>query len=97
MIVKGRITATGTAEEMASRSRRGVRIRFRLSGEAWALAPGALRAPASRVGDVVEVSGVDEVAYLRKAISWSETVGHRLHDLEVHRPSLSDVYLELVG
>ncbi len=96
MIVGGRIVANGTTDEISKLSTRGVSVRFRLPPAAWAQFPDALLRHADRDGDLVEVSGVDEIAYLQSALSWSQESGWRLRDLEVRRPSLDDVYFALV-
>ena len=97
MIVGGRIGIEGTAEEMASRTSRGVRICFRVAPSGWTDAPASLCQAAIRRGDLVEVHVDDEIHYLRQLIEWSRASGHPLRDLEVTRPNLGDVYLELVG
>jgi ABC-2 type transport system ATP-binding protein len=96
MILEGRITAEGTAAEMARRGEGGVRIRFRVDPRAWGTAPDYLSSPATLSGELVEVLDVDEIEYLAQAIEWSRVHGSRLRELEVRRPTLGDVYLELV-
>ncbi len=97
MIVGGRIVAEGTTEELSQRSTRGVRIRFRLSAEAWPRVPDVLLERAERHEDVAEVTGVDEVTYLRSVFSWAQMSGCQVRDLEVRRPSLEDVYFDLIS
>lgn len=97
MIVDGRVVADGTTADIARLSGRGVSIRFRLVPEAWSYLPDDLLEHATRNDDTLEIRGVDELAYLHDAISWSQSSGWRLIDLEVRRPTLEDVYFELAA
>ena len=96
MIVGGRVVVAGTAAEISQMGVRGARIRFRLSAEGWSRLPVALLEGLERHADVAAVSGVDEISYLRSVLSWSQASGCPMHDLEVRRASLEDVYFHLI-
>jgi ABC-2 type transport system ATP-binding protein len=90
IINDGRIVAEGPPEEIGGDERRISRIRFRAPG---AELPDGL---AARDG-WVELRTATPVADLARLCGWATECGVDLPDLEVVRPSLEDVYLELTA
>jgi ABC-2 type transport system ATP-binding protein len=94
VIAKGQFVATGTPDTVGGRAEAAVRIAFLApSGVAAADLPVA----AVDVGGVMEVRTLDEVRVLHTLTGWALERGVALDGLVVDRPSLEDVYLELVG
>jgi ABC-2 type transport system ATP-binding protein len=96
VIARGEIVAEGSPTTLGDRHRSGTRIRFRLP-------PGTGEAPAS-VGRLqpspdgsVEMVVPDPVRELHELTTWALDRGIELEGLEVSRPTLEDVYLELTG
>jgi ABC-2 type transport system ATP-binding protein len=93
IISGGQIVAEGTPGELGGRQLAATEIRFQAG-------PGddGLPAPfdtASRDGGVVSVHTQSPVEDLNRLTSWALERGIELSELEVRRPSLEDVYLEL--
>jgi ABC-2 type transport system ATP-binding protein len=93
IISGGQIVAEGTPGELGGRRLAATEIRFQAG-------PGddGLPAPfdtASRDGGVVSVHTQSPVEDLNRLTSWALERGIELSELEVRRPSLEDVYLEL--
>ncbi|MEJ7893400.1 MAG: ABC transporter ATP-binding protein [Solirubrobacteraceae bacterium] len=93
IINAGRIVADGPPNELGDRAGRTV-IRFTLPD---GVAVGDLPIAASAHGARVEAIVAKPLEPLRSLTSWAAERGHELADLEVERPSLEDVYLELTG
>lgn len=95
VIARGRIVAEGHPSTLGGREERLARIRFRTPREPLPAALGELAS--------VETSGWTEVASqapveaLHRLTGWALEQGVELDGLEVIRPSLEDVYLELAG
>jgi ABC-2 type transport system ATP-binding protein len=92
IIDHGRIVAGGTPETLGGRDG-GAVIRF-------ALPPGALLeeipvAGALANGRFIEIETASPTRSLHELTSWAVQWGYELDQLEVARPSLEDVYLEL--
>jgi ABC-2 type transport system ATP-binding protein len=97
VLAAGRIVATGTPRTLAGRDSATSRISFTLPPE---VRLGDLPEPA-RVGATlddarrVSLRSTVPMAVLGALAPWAEEHGCPLRDIEVHRPRLEDVYLEL--
>jgi ABC-2 type transport system ATP-binding protein len=97
ILARGRIVAQGKPDELESGRGGGATvIRFRLPAGTTA------EQAAAAAGEDVEVSGNAATVQTRRPqralyglTGWAEREGIELADLEVHRPSLEDVFLEL--
>ena len=92
VISGGRIVAEGDPATLGGRERRRAVIRFRHTGELPVGIPG--EAVRDHNGWVT-ISTTTPTADLAVLTAWAG--GRELEGLEVHRPSLEDVYLELAG
>jgi ABC-2 type transport system ATP-binding protein len=96
VMVAGRIVAEGTPATLGGRDRADAVIRFRLGTANDTALPEALQARAERdrSGDVTlrTPAPLDDLAALA---AWSREHGIAVTDLDVRRPQLEDVYLEL--
>ena len=96
IIARGEIVARGTPASLGGRDTAATRLRFRLPAGAAEL-PDALRSQAT-VGDGgVEIATEDPTRTLHELTGWALESGVQLDSLEVTRPSLEDVYLEITG
>ncbi len=93
----GRVIAQGTPEELAASAGAATVISFRLPA-------GASEADLPTVGDgtrlagtIVEVRSQDATVDVHALTAWAVGRGLRLDGLTLARPSLEDVYLDLVG
>ena len=84
VIKAGEIVAEGTPATLGRRDEAATRITFTL--------PPGKRAPLAPGSETHEPAKA-----LQELTSWALTNGVDLHDLEVRRPSLEDVYLELIA
>jgi ABC-2 type transport system ATP-binding protein len=92
VISNGRIVAEGPPAVIGNRERARARIRYRLAG--GATPPGDLVAPPGPDG-LIELVPDDLTAALHRLTGWALDQHVELTGLEVTRPSLEDVYLEL--
>jgi ABC-2 type transport system ATP-binding protein len=98
ILAAGEIVAEGTPSELGSRSERETEISFRLpEGAAADDLPPAVRAIAAVEGERVTLSVPDPVGPLRELTEWASRRAAGLPELEVRRPNLEDIYLELTG
>ena len=94
VISKGRIVAEGPPATLAGRDRMQARISFR---------PPAGHVDLPPIGEWTQDSGQavltveDPTEPLHRLTRWALDEGISLEGLEVHRPTLEDVYLELTG
>jgi ABC-2 type transport system ATP-binding protein len=96
IIAAGRIVAQGSPGELAGATNAGVRISFPLPADlAGADLPGKLGAAV--VNGEVRLQADDPVPVLHELTSWALERRIPLTGLEVRRPSLEDVYLELTA
>jgi ABC-2 type transport system ATP-binding protein len=97
VIVAGQIVAEGTPGTLAGREHAAVEIRFALpSGARVDDLPGEVRtALVDSDGDRVVAHSASPLTVLGPLVRWAEARGADLADLEVRRPSLEDVYLNL--
>jgi len=95
VIAKGRIVAEGTPGTLGGRERMAATIRFTLPDGAGTL-PEALRGLArSTANGRVVLESREPLADVKALAEWALARGLDLPDLDVRRPSLEDVYLEL--
>jgi ABC-2 type transport system ATP-binding protein len=96
IIAEGRIVALGSPSELAGSGDAAAQISFRLpAGIAGADLPEKLGAAVGN-GEV-RLRADDPVSVLHELTSWALERRIPLADLEVRRPSLEDVYLELTA
>jgi ABC-2 type transport system ATP-binding protein len=96
IIARGEIVAEGKPDELGERDERPARISFRLpAGVPASELPGELSAVSGTANGAVLLEAADPVLALNSLTGWALDRGVRLEGLEVRRPSLEDVYLEL--
>ncbi len=96
VIVRGEIVASGTPQSLGARELMDTRISFTLpTGVDWSELPAAVEAGPPDEHGVVRVRTGEPVAALLALSGWAVAHELPLPDLEVRRPSLEDVYLEL--
>ena len=89
----GRIVAQGRPEELGSGE---TVVRFRApAGVAPDAIAAAAEAQVSSSGNEVSFTSPDPQRALARLLAWAEREGVALDGLDVHRPSLEDVFLEL--
>jgi ABC-2 type transport system ATP-binding protein len=99
IIRNGEIIAEGAPDELSGGTEKRTTIRFAVAAadDLSDLPEAAGRRRAAVNGDgVVELVTSDSVAALHALTGWALERGVELHGLEVSRPSLEDVYLELM-
>jgi ABC-2 type transport system ATP-binding protein len=94
IIAGGRIVAEGTPQTLGGRERMAARISFTLPP---GVAEAELPLPASAHDGRVEIQSELPLADVRTLADWALGRGLDVGDLEVRRPSLEDVYLQLTG
>jgi ABC-2 type transport system ATP-binding protein len=94
VIAAGRIVAEGTPATLAGRDTARARLRYRLpqGGEP----PADLTASPDPDG-WVDIAPADLTAALHRLTGWAIEHGHALDDLQIVRPSLEAIYLQLTG
>jgi ABC-2 type transport system ATP-binding protein len=93
IIAGGRIVAEGAPDTLAGREKAAVIVRFQLP--TVAPLPDHIRTTAKIAGDLVEIETDDPTRTLYDLTSWAVQANVSLEGLEVTRPSLEDVYLEI--
>ena len=94
VIARGEIVATGPPSSLGGRNVAGMLIRFRAPDGA----EGLPQVGAAQASDgMFEVRADDPTRVLHELTSWAVQRGQSLEGLEVTRPTLEDVYLELTG
>jgi ABC-2 type transport system ATP-binding protein len=94
IISKGEIVVEGPPDTLAGRDAMQARIRYRLP--AGAPEPPALGQTPQADGSF-EIRADDPTATLHELTGWALQAGVRFETLDVTRPSLEDVYLEITG
>jgi ABC-2 type transport system ATP-binding protein len=90
MMAHGRVVAEGSPDELRRRYGSRTTIRFR--------GVDGIPVEAARLeGDRVVVETDRPTEMLHRLTSWATERGIELQDLEVHRPVLEDIYLDLTG
>jgi ABC-2 type transport system ATP-binding protein len=92
IIAGGQIVAEGTPDTLAGREKAAALVRFQLPASHL---PDHIRASAIINEEFVQIETDDPTRTLYDVTSWAMQVGVRLQGLEVTRPSLEDVYLEI--
>jgi ABC-2 type transport system ATP-binding protein len=96
IISHGEIVAQGPPGTLGGRDTAATRLRFRLPADTGELPP-SLRSGATVTDGAVELTTDDPTGTLHDLTGWALERGIRLDALEVSRPSLEDVYLEITG
>jgi ABC-2 type transport system ATP-binding protein len=100
VISAGQVVAAGTPQTLGGRDHMTATIRFTLPGHVHVrdLPPGLsqLAAPPGPGGSTILRSG-SPLAHVQMLGTWALEHGVDLPDLDVHRPSLEEVYLSLTG
>ena len=98
VMAHGKIVATGAPDSLGNRRQLTGEISFSLPrGVTLRELPVGIGAPASDRGGKVRVHADDPVSALCSLTQWALTRGHELADLELRRPTLEDVYLDLTS
>ena len=96
VLCRGAIVALGSPDSLIGD--RGVRIRFAaVAGDDPATIAGLTGGTASLADGLLSVEVRDPTRALHALTGWALATDRTLHALEVVRPSLEDVYLELTG
>jgi ABC-2 type transport system ATP-binding protein len=95
IIADGGIVAEGRPDELGDRERRPASIRFRLDRDAGELPEGLQANPG--VNGELQITTSSPVEVLHRLTGWALERSLELEGLEVHRPSLEDIYLELTS
>jgi ABC-2 type transport system ATP-binding protein len=93
IIAGGKVVAHGSPDTLAGRQKAATSVRFQLA-ESVDL-PERLRQGARINGGVIELETQDPTRLLYDLTTWAVQAGVSLEALEVTRPSLEDVYLEI--
>jgi ABC-2 type transport system ATP-binding protein len=93
IIAAGKVVAEGTPDTLAGREKAAATIRFRLPSGAEL--PSQLRASAKSGADDIQLETMDPTRTLYELTSWAVQAGVSLDGLEVTRPTLEDVYLQI--
>lgn len=96
IIARGRIVAHGPPGTLAGRGAAATRVRFLAPAGAGPL-PEAVQGAVTAAEGTVEIVTDDPTRTLHELTGWALERGVRLDRLEVSRPSLEDVYLEITG
>jgi len=93
IIAAGKIVAEGTPDTLAGREKAAALIRFKRPDSATL--PAGVASQAKADGDFVEVRTDDPTRALYELTGWAAQHNFSLEGLEVTRPSLEDVYLQI--
>jgi ABC-2 type transport system ATP-binding protein len=99
VLADGRIVAEGTPKTLGGRDRMTATVRFTLpAGLAGRDLPGELRPLAEPgAGNTVSLRTESPLVHVQILADWALGRGVDLPDLDVRRPTLEDVYLELTA
>jgi len=95
VVVAGRLLALGTPADIGGATRSSSTITFRLPPDVVAQLPG-LGAPLRTQGEDWQLRTPDPTAALERLLGWARSRGVTVAGLTVQRPSLEDVYLQLI-
>ena len=93
----GGIVAEGAPETLGDQLGRETMIRFRTYDGVADRVSGAIGRDAMISGNQATIASTDPQRDLYRLLSWAENEGIALPDLEVRRPSLEDVFLEVTS
>ena len=96
VIAAGKIVAEGPPSSLAGRDTAATVVRFRVPDSKAELPP-AVRDAATSENGMFEVKTEDPTRTLYELTGWALEGGIRLEALDVTRPTLEDVYLQLTG
>ena len=94
---EGRIVAEGAPETLGDQLGRETMIRFRTFDGVADRAADAIGSKAVVAGNQATIASTDPQRDLYRLLAWAEGEGITLPDLEVRRPSLEDVFLEVTS
>ena len=97
VIVSGRLVATGTPAEIGGDDRRRTELTFRLPEGAAPDGLPDLGEPLAPRGADWQLRTSQPTVVLHRLTAWADQRGIELADLRVARPSLEDVYLDLIS
>jgi ABC-2 type transport system ATP-binding protein len=97
VITAGEIIATGTPDDLGGRSRADSLISFELPAGEEAALRDAVAGEWTRRNGRLALRSADPTRSLHDLTAWALANDVRLTGLEVTRPSLEDVYLDLIG
>ncbi|MDX6674825.1 MAG: type transport system ATP-binding protein [Solirubrobacteraceae bacterium] len=98
ILAAGKIVARGRPEDLGGATEQATVIRFRVpDGVTLEQLRSAAQEPVEIAGSEasIQCEGPQETLY--RLLAWAEREGHKLEALEVQRPSLEDVFLQLTG
>ena len=97
VIDHGTVIASGSPDELAARAGAATVVSFRLPDGAASTDVPAVGSGMRVAGSTVEVRTLDATRDVHTLTGWAVTRGLTLDGLTLTRPSLEDVYLDLVG
>jgi ABC-2 type transport system ATP-binding protein len=98
ILAAGKIVARGRPEELGGATEQATVIRFRVpDGVTLEQLRSAAQAAVEIAGSEASIQSEDPQAALYRLLAWAAGEGHKLEALEVQRPSLEDVFLQLTG
>ena len=97
VIVAGEIIAAGTPDDLGGRREAATLVSFELPAAAGAALEASVGGDWSRHNGRAVLRTTDPTRSLNELTGWALANGFALDGLEVTRPSLEDVYLELTG
>jgi ABC-2 type transport system ATP-binding protein len=98
ILAAGKIVARGRPEELSGAAEQAAVIRFRVpDGVTLEQLREAAQAPVEIAGSEASIQSDDPQPVLYRLLSWADREGRKLEALEVSRPSLEDVFLQLTG
>ena len=95
----GAIVALGRPDELGAGAAAQTVVTFRLTGLGADLAAvrAAVQLPVEMVGDLVTFRTAEAQPVLRRLLQWADERAVVLEQLEVRRPDLEDIFLDLMG
>jgi ABC-2 type transport system ATP-binding protein len=97
VVVAGRVVALGTPDEIGGDDRHVSEVTFRLPETLTASSLPDLGTPVVTAGSDWQTRTADPAKALFRLTSWAEERSVAVSHLSVRRPSLEDVYLELIA
>ena len=97
VVVAGQVVALGTPDELGGAARHLSCVTFELPGEAWPSELADLGASVTATGAHWQIRTDDPATALLRLTSWADQRDVAITNLSVIRPSLEEVYLELIA